>query len=217
MSKIEWDLTGDRLYETGVSKAVLFPMDDAGTYPLGVAWNGLTAVTEKPTGAEATAIYADNIKYLNLVSTELFEATIEAYTYPKEFEACDGSAEIAPGVSIGQQNRKSFGLCYKTILGNDTLGEAYGYKLHFIYGGTATPSEKAYSTVNETPEALSLSWDLSTTPVTCTGFKPTASVVIDSTVTSATAMAAIETIIYGSEDVVASMPLPDAIRTLATV
>ena len=168
MAKLVWDETGKRLYETGVSQGVLYPQS-GGTYPNGVAWNGLTAVTESPSGAEATPLYADNIKYLNLFSAEEFGATIEAYTYPDEFMACDGSAQIAKGAYIGQQNRKQFGMCYKTLLGNDVNANDHGYKLHIIYGAMASPSEKAYATVNDSPEAITFSWEVTTTPVNVTG------------------------------------------------
>lgn len=213
MAKLIWDNTGDRLYETGVDHGVLY-VQEAGEYPKGVAWNGLTAVTESPSGAEANPLYADNIKYLNLMSAEEFGATIEAYTYPKEFEACDGSAEIATGVTIGQQARKAFGMCYRTVLGNDVENNDYGYKLHLIYGALAAPSEKAYATINDSPEAITFSWEVTTTPVNVTGFKPTASVTIDSTTTDATKLAALEAILYGSDSEEARLPLPDEIIEL---
>ena len=196
MAKLVWDNTGDRLYETGVKQAVLYPVGEGGLYPKGVAWNGITAVTESPSGAEATALYADDIKYLNLISTEEFGATIEAYTYPTEFEQCDGSASIAKGVSIGQQARKTFGLSYKTTLGNDVDGNDYGYKLHLIYGALAAPSEKSYATINDSPEAITFSWEVTTTPVNVTGYKPTACVTIDSTKVNAEKLAALEKILY---------------------
>lgn len=214
MSKLVWDQTGERLYENGVEQGVLYPQGTGGTYPKGVAWNGLTAVTESPSGAESTAIYADNKKYANMVSAEEFGATIEAYTYPDEFAECDGSAEIAPGVMIGQQNRKVFGLSYKTKIGNDTDGNDHGYKLHLIYGGQAAPSEKGYSTINDSPEAITMSWEVTTTPVDVPNFKPTASLVIDSTKVEATKLAALETILYGDTDVEARLPLPNEIITL---
>lgn len=213
MSKITWDKTGERYYETGVKKGVLYVME-GGTYGTGVAWNGLTAVTESPSGAEANPMYADDIKYLNLLSAEEFAATVEAYTYPDEFAECDGSAEIAPGVTIGQQKRKTFGMCYNTVLGNDTDGNDYGYKLHLIYGAVAAPSEKAYATINDSPEAITFSWELSTTPVEVTGFKPTASLTIDSTKTTPEKMKAIEDILYGSTEVEPRLPLPDEIMEL---
>lgn len=221
MSKLKWDQTGERLYETGVRNGVLYPLGASGTYPKGVAWNGLTAVTESPSGAEATPLYADDIKYLNLMSTEEFGATIEAYTYPDEFAECDGSATLATGVQIGQQARKTFGLCYRTALGNDVAGNDYGYKLHIIYGALAAPSEKAYATINDSPEAITFSWEVTTTPVNVTGFKPTASITIDSTKANATKLAALEEILYGKdaasgggEGADPRLPLPDEIAEL---
>lgn len=214
MSKLVWDKTGERLYETGVKQGVLYPMDAKGTYPKGVAWNGLTNVTESPSGAEATALYADDIKYLNLMSNEEFGGTIEAYTYPDEFAECDGSASIATGVYIGQQSRKTFGFCYCTTIGNDVESNAHGYKLHLVYGALASPSEKAYSTINDSPEAVTFSWEFSTTPVNVTGFKPTACLTIDSTKVSAEKLAALEKILYGDdadESAVARLPLPDEV------
>ncbi len=214
MSKLTWDQTGARLYETGVKKGVLYPQATSGTYPLGVAWNGLTAVTESPSGAEATDLYADDIKYLSLMSTEEFGATVEAYTYPDEFAECDGSATVATGVTIGQQARKAFGLCYRTALGNDVSNEDYGYKLHLIYGAKASPSEKGYSTINDSPDAITFSWELNTTPVEVTGYKPTASLVIDSTKADADKLAALEAILYGSDEAEARLPLPDEVISL---
>ena len=214
MSKLTWDQVGDRLYETGVKMGVLYPQATGGTYPKGVAWNGLTAVTESPSGAEPTPLYADDIKYLNLMSAEEFGATIEAYTYPDEFMECDGSASIATGVTIGQQSRKAFGLCYRTVLGNDTENNDYGYKLHLIYGALAAPSEKAYATINDSPEAITFSWEVTTTPINVTGHKPTACVTIDSTKVDAEKLAALEAILYGSEDEEPRLPLPDEIATL---
>lgn len=214
MSKLVWDKTGDRTYETGVRNGVLYPQSTGGTYPKGVAWNGLTAVTESPSGAEATALYADDIKYLNLYSTEEFGATIEAYTYPDEFAECDGSASIATGVTIGQQKRKAFGLCYRTVLGNDVDGEDYGYKIHIIYGAMAAPSEKAYNTINDSPEAITFSWEISTTPVSVSGFKPTASVTIDSTKVESAKLKSLEDILYGTETEEARLPLPNEIAEL---
>lgn len=216
MAKILWDQVGERLYETGVSKGVLYVRDALGVYPKGVAWNGLTAVTESPSGAEPSPVYADNIKYLNLMSTEEFGATIEAYTYPPEFAACDGSAEIADGVLIGQQSRGVFGLCYRTEIGNDVDGVSHGYKIHLVYGAQASPSEKGYSTINDSPDAITFSWEASTTPVPVPGFKPTASLVIDSTKVGATELAAIEDILYGEEASEARLPLPSEIITLMT-
>lgn len=214
MSKIVWDQTGERLYETGVKNGVLYVQAAGGVYPKGVAWNGLTAVTESPSGAEASPLYADDIKYLNLMSNEEFGATIEAYTYPDEFMQCDGSAALAAGVMIGQQARKTFGMSYRTTLGNDVDGNDYGYKLHLIYGALAAPSEKAYATINDSPEAITFSWEVSTTPVNVTGHKPTACVTIDSTKVDADKLAALEAILYGSESEEARLPLPDEIAEL---
>ena len=208
--KITWDKSGERYYETGVKRCVLY-VRDKGAYGNGVAWNGLTAVTESPSGAEASPMYADDIKYLNLYSAEEFAATVEAYTYPDEFAECDGSAEIAPGVTIGQQKRKTFGMCYTTVLGNDTDGNDYGYKIHIIYGANAAPSEKAYATINDSPEAITFSWELSTTPVEVAGHKPTASLTIDSTKTTPEKMKAIEDILYGTESQEPRLPLPSEI------
>lgn len=213
MSKLIWDAIGERLYETGVSQGVLYPQN-GGIYPLGVAWNGLTNVTESPSGAEPTPLYADNIKYLNLMSVEEFGATIEAYTYPEEFALCDGSADLSTGVSVGQQKRKSFGLAYKTVLGNDTEAESYGYKLHLVYGALAAPSEKGYASINETPEAIAFSWELTTTPVAVTNLKPTASVVIDSTKVDAAKLLIIENILFGTESSDPRLPLPDEIKSI---
>lgn len=218
MAKIVWDKTGERLYETGVKNGVLY-VQEGSSYPKGVAWNGLTAVTESPSGAEATPLYADDIKYLNLLSTEEFGATIEAYTYPDEFAACDGSAALVDGVMIGQQARKTFGLCYRTTIGNDTNGNDYGYKLHIIYGALAAPSEKAYATINDSPEAITFSWEVTTTPVNVTGAKPTASITIDSTKVNSTNLAALEDILYGKDGEPGNeprLPLPDEIKTLMT-
>lgn len=211
-----WDAAGERLYETGVKKGVLYVQDNDGEYPKGVAWNGLTGVTESPSGAEANAIYADDMKYLNLYSAEEFGATIEAYTYPDEFAECDGSAELTNGVNIGQQKRKAFGMCYRTVLGNDITGEDYGYKLHIIYGAMASPSEKAYATINDSPEAITFSWEITTTPVNVADLKPTASLVIDSTKADRAKLAALENILYGSESDDPRLPLPDEIKTLMT-
>ena len=213
MSKLVWDQVGERFYETGVKNAVLY-VAEAGAYPKGVVWNGITSVTESPSGAEATPLYADDTKYLNLMSNEDFGASIEAYTYPEEFEQCDGSATLVKGVTIGQQARKTFGLCYRTTVGNDSDGNAYGYKLHIIYGCFASPSEKAYSTINDSPEAITFSWEISTTPVNVTGYKPTASIVIDSTKVDKTKLAALEDVLYGTDETEASLPLPDAIAAL---
>lgn len=216
MAKLVWDESGKRIYETGVQKGVLYVQDEGGTYPKGVAWNGLTAVTESPSGAEATPLYADDIKYLELRSAEEFGATIEAYTYPEEFEACDGSASLAQGVTIGQQDRKAFGLCYRTVVGNDVQGNAHGYKLHLIYGAVAAPSEKAYATVNDSPEAVTFSWEITTTPVEMEGFKPTASITIDSTKVNPEKLAALEAKLYGDTSTEAQLPLPSEIKTMFT-
>lgn len=212
--RLTWDDAGKRLYETGVKQGVLYPQDDNGAYPKGVAWNGLTAVTESPEGAEPTPLYADDIKYLNLLSTEEFKATVEAYTYPDEFAECDGSGSLVEGVTIGQQDRKTFGLSYRTSLGNDVKGNEYGYKLHIVYGCLAAPSEKAYATVNDSPEAITFSWEVSTTPVNVTGFKPTASLVLDSVKLGAVKMKAIEDVLYGSSAAEARLPLPDEIKSI---
>ena len=214
MAKIVWDQSGQRLYETGVKMGVLYVQDASGAYPKGVAWNGLTAVNETPSGAEATPLYADDIKYLNLRSAEDFGATIEAYMYPEEFEQCDGSAELAPGVKIGQQARNAFGLCYRTVLGNDIAGNDYGYKLHIIYGATAAPSEKSYATINDSPEAITFSWEVNCTPVEVEGFKPTASLVIDSTKVNPEKLAALEAKLYGGESSEAMLPLPAEIAAI---
>lgn len=216
MSKLVWDKTGERFYETGVKNGVLY-VQSAGAYPKGVAWNGLTAVTESPSGAEATALYADDIKYLNLMSNEEFGATIEAYTFPDEFAQCDGSAALVEGVMLGQQKRSTFGLCYRTTLGNDTDGNDYGYKLHLIYGCLAAPSEKAYATINDSPEAITFSWEVTTTPVDAgEGFKPTSCITIDSTKVGEGVMAALEAVLYGSDDEEARLPLPAEIKTIVS-
>lgn len=215
MAQIVWDKIGERLYEAGVDHGVLYPFNSiTSEYDTGVAWNGLTAVTEAPSGAEPSPVYADNMKYLSLMSAEEFGATIEAFTYPAEFGVCDGSAEIATGVVIGQQTRKTFGLCYRTILGNDVDHNSHGYKLHFIYGAIASPSEKNYSTVNDSPEPTTLSWEVTTTPVEVTGFKPTAILTIDSTTADKAKLTALEAILYGAESAEPRMPLPDEIVTL---
>ena len=214
MAKLVWDQAGERLYETGVRNGVLYPMGANGVYGTGVAWNGLTQVSESPSGAEPTALYADDIKYLNLMSAEEFGATIEAYTYPDEFMECDGSASIATGAVIGQQNRKLFGLCYRTTIGNDTDGTDHGYKIHIIYGCQASPSEKAYSTIDDSPEAITFSWEISTTPVEVTGFKPTATVIIDSTKVDTAKLATLEAALYGGENTEARLPMPNEIATM---
>lgn len=213
MAKLVWDQSGERFYETGVSKGVLYPMT-AGEYTKGVAWNGLTGVTESPSGAEASPLYADNIKYLNLISNEEFGATIEAYTYPDEFAACDGSAAIAEGVMAGQQKRDSFGFSYVTKLGNDTDGADHGYKLHLVYGCLATPSEKSYATVNESPEAITFSWTVTTTPVEVPGLKPTSCITIDSTKVKKEKLAALEAMLYGTESEEAKLPTPTELAEL---
>ena len=212
MPKIKWDQTGERYYETGVSKGVLYPYAN-NAYAKGVAWNGLINVSESPEGAEATPLYADNIKYLNLMSAEEFKATIEAYTYPDEFAACNGEASLEEGVSIGQQKRSQFGLSYQTKIGNDVDSEL-GYKIHLVYGALAAPSEKAYATVNDSPEAITFSWEISTTPVEVPGFKPTASLVIDSTKVDPTKLAEFEKKLYGDESNEATLPLPSEVATL---
>ena len=215
MPRIIWDNVGERFYETGISQGVLYPIQADGTYSLGVAWNGLTTVSETPSGAEATPLYADNIKYMNLIAVEEFGASIEAYTYPDEFAQCDGSAEIAPGVMVGQQSRKTFGLSYKTIVVNDTDGPEYGYKIHCIYGALAAPSEKSYATINDSPEAISFSWEVTTTPVPVNGFKPTACITIDSAkVKDADKMKALEDILYGDDTTEARLPLPEEIMSI---
>ena len=213
MAILTWDNVGERFYETGVKKVVLYPQV-SGTYPTGVAWNGVTNISESPSGAEATPLYANDIKYLNLMSNEEFGASIEAYTYPEEFAKCDGSAALADGVMIGQQTRQPFGLCYRTSLGNDTDGVEYGYKLHIIYGCLAAPSEKAYATINDSPEAITFSWEITTTPVDVEGFKPTATIVIDSTKVGEGKMAALEAVLYGSASEEAHLPLPAEIKTI---
>lgn len=205
-----WDEIGKKTYETGVDHGVLFVLDGANYLP-GVAWNGLTNVTESPSGAEQTPIYADNIKYLNMTSAEEFGATIEAYTYPDEWMECDGSAEPVEGVTVGQQNRKGFGFSYRTKLGNDTDGDNYGYKIHVVYGCKASPSEKAYQTINDSPEAISFSWEVSTTPVNVSGLKPTSILTIDSTKVNPEKLAAFEKILYGSEEADSKLLMPDEI------
>ena len=216
MSKIVWDAIGEHTFETGVRNGVLYLKNTEGVYATGVAWNGLTSVSESPEGAEATDLYADDIKYLTLMSAENFKATIEAYTYPVEFEECDGSATIANGVVIGQQARKPFGLCYRTAIGNDTDGNEHGYKLHIVYGCQASPSEKQYSTINDSPEAITFSWEVNTTPVNVNGKKPTATLIIDSTKADKAKLTALEAILYGSEETEPRLPLPDEIATLMT-
>lgn len=214
MPKIEWDKTGERYYETGTDRGVLYTLDETGKYTVATPWNGLTAVTESPSGAEATPLYADNIKYLNLMSAEDFGGTIEAYTSPDEFAACDGSAEVTPGVRIGQQKRKTFGLSYRTLIGNDVDGNDHGYKIHLVYGALASPTERSYQTVNDSPEAMTLSWEFSTTPVNVKGYKPTAHIEIDSTKVAAEKLTKLEEALYGSETGSAKLLLPDEVVTL---
>jgi hypothetical protein len=211
MTALTWDNVGQRLYETGVDHGVLYVQDSDGTYPLGVAWNGLETVTEAPTGATATATYADNIKYLNLISAETFEGTIDAYTYPDEFALCDGSAVPEVGVTVGQQPRKTFGLCYRTRIGNDIDGTEHGYKLHLVYGATAAPSSKAYASINDTPAAISFSWGISALPIPVAGHKPTATMTIDSTKVDPTALATLEAMLFGSGGGDAHLPTPDQV------
>ena len=214
MAALKWDQTSERLYETGVSKGVVYPQDDRGEYPKGAAWNGLTAFTESPSGAEATALWADDIKYLSLMSVEEYGFTIEAYTYPDEFAECNGEAELSAGVTIGQQKRKAFGFSCRTIVGNDVDNNDHGYKLHLCYGCLAAPSEKGYSTVNDSPEAITFSWEVSTTPVSVAGFKPTACLTIDSTKVDASKLAALEKILYGDAATEARLPLPDEVAEI---
>jgi hypothetical protein len=214
MAPLTWDQVGERLYETGVDHGVLYIPDETGVYDSGFAWNGLTTVTESPSGAEANAQYADNIKYLNLLSAEDFGGTIEALTYPDEFGQCDGTAEVKPGVQIGQQGRKSFGLSYRTRLGNDVEGVDHGYKLHLLYGLLAAPSEKAYATINDSPEAITFSWEVSSTPVPVTGYRPTALLIVDSTTVDAAALSDLEDLLYGGASTEASLPTPDEVIAL---
>ncbi len=215
MSKIVWDQVGERFYETGVSKGVLYPAKD-GAYPKGVAWNGLTSVSENRSGAEPTALYADNIKYLNLMSTEEYGATIEAYTYPKEFAECDGSKALVEGVMVGQQPRKQFGFSYQTRIGNDTDGTEHGYKIHLVYGCLASPSEMQYDTINDSPEAATMSWEVSTTPVDVEGedFKPTATLTISSLDVEADKLKKLEDALYGTEEKEAYLPLPKEVAEI---
>lgn len=214
MSRIVWDKTGERFYETGVDRAVLYPISSAGLYNKGVPWNGITGITESPSGAEPNNLYADNIKYLVLVGAEDFGLTVECYTYPDEWEECDGSAEIAPGVVAGQQNRKVFGLSYRTKLGNDVDGQDHGYKLHLVYGGLASPSERGYQTVNDSPEPINPSWEITTTPVDVPGYKPTARLIITSTKVDPAKLKALEDILYGTEETEPRLPLPEEVIKL---
>lgn len=214
MARLIWDEVGQRFFETGVKNGVLYVQDNDGSYKNGVVWNGLTAVTESPSGAEETPLYADDVKYLTLRSAEQFGATIEAYTYPEEFEQCDGSAQIANGVTIGQQARRAFGLCYRTAVGNDIQGQEFSYKLHLLYGCTVAPSEKSYSTINDNPEAITFSWELSTVPVPVDGFKPTASLVIDASKVDEGKMALLEDALFGDESNEATLLLPNEIMEM---
>jgi hypothetical protein len=214
MAPLTWDALGDKLYETGVDRGVLYIPNPSGVYNAGFAWNGLTTVTESPSGADPQPQYADNIKYLNMYSAEEFGATIEAFTYPDEFGQCDGTALPEPGVAIGQQGRKMFGLSYRTRVGNDVDGMDFGYKLHLLYGCQAAPSEKAYATINDSPAAISFSWGITTTPVPVTGYKPTSLIVVDSTVVDPTDLASLEALLYGAGIVAAALPTPDAVIAL---
>jgi hypothetical protein len=214
MAPLTWDGVGEKTYETGVDRGVLYLPDASGVYNTGVAWNGLVTVTESPSGADSSAQYADNIKYLNLVSAEEFGGTIEAFTYPDEFAECDGTAVPSVGVSVAQQGRRSFGMCYRTRLGNDVDGVDHGYKLHLVYGAQASPSEKAYGTINDSPAAISFSWDFSTTPAPVTDFKPTSLITIDSTKVGAAALSDLEDLLYGAGAVLAALPTPDAVIAL---
>lgn len=209
--RIKWDQIGDRLFETGVDRGVLYTQDLEGAYNKGEAWNGLTGITESPEGAEANPQYADNIKYLNLISVEELKGTIEAFTYPESFAACDGTAQPVEGVFLGQQARKPFGLSYRTVLGNDTEQNDHGYKLHLIYGAIAQPSEKAYETINDSPEAITFSWEFETTPVEVEGYRPTASLTVDSTKVDAAKLKALEDVLYGTADEEGYLPLPDEV------
>lgn len=216
--KIVWDAVGERLYNTGVDRGVLYPIS-TGTYPAGYAWNGLTTVTESPTGGEANPFYADNIKYLNLMSREEFAGSIEAFTYPKEFGACDGSATPTPGVLIDQQARIQFGLAYRVLIGNDVDGDSHGYQLHLVWGALATPTEKAHATINDTPEPVQFSWDFTTTPVVTTGFRPISHMVLDSNKVDPALLTAFEVILYGvagTPGTPARLPLPAEVITLMT-
>lgn len=214
MPALVWDQIGERLYETGVDHGVLYIPDVSGVYATGVPWNGLTTVTESPTGAESNPTYADNIKYLNLISVEEFGATVEAYTYPDEFAQFDGTVMPSPGVSVGQQPRKVFGLSYRTRVGNDLENESFGYKIHMVWGCLAAPSEKAYNTINDSPEAITFSWEITTTPVPVTGYKPTSLIVVDSTVVDSADLTALETELYGDVSGTANLPTPDAVLAL---
>ena len=217
MARLEWDKTGERVYESGVDHGVLYVMDATGTYGTGVVWNGLTAVTESPSGAEPNPQYADNIKYLNLISAEEFGATIEAFTYPKEFEQCDGTASLAPGITIGQQARKTFGFSYRTKVGNDVEGQDAGYKLHLVYGALAAPSERAFSSINDSPEAITFSWEITTTAVAVEGHKPTAILTIDSTLVDEADLTALEDLLYGPVTGTGTPKLPLPAEVMAII
>lgn len=211
MAALEWDKTGEHLFEIGVDHGVLYPVTSSGSYGTGVAWNGLTTVTETPSGAEDTTLWADNIKYLTLKSAEEFGLTIECYTYPDEWLECDGSSEVTEGVVIGQQSRKKFGLCYRTKVGNDSVGDSLGYKLHLAYGCSATPSERSYQTVNDSPDAITFSYEVSCIPVNVTGYSPTALITIDSTKVDATKLKTLEGMLYGDESSQPTLPMPDTV------
>lgn len=214
MAKLVWDDTGNQIYETGTDRGVLYPVSKEGTYPKGVAWDGLRSITESPSGAEETALWANNHKYGSLYSAEEFSFTIGAYTSPEEFDACDGTIEIAPGVTAGQQNRAKFGMSYRTLIGNDTEGTEYGYKIHLVYGATASPSERSHSTVNDSPEAEELSWECGTVPVPVPGGKPSAHLTVDSTRVDADKLKAIEDILYGTDNVEPRLPLPSEVASI---
>lgn len=217
MSKLVWDQTGERFYETGVSKGVIYPIGTGGTYPAGAAWNGLTAVTESPSGAEPTPLYANNQKYLTLMSVEEFGFTIEAYTYPDEFAECNGEKSMIAGVTVAQQKRKIFGLSYQSNIGNDVDGDSHGYKLHLVYGALAAPSEMAHNTINDSPEAATMSWECSTTPVSVDGFDPTSHIIIDSTKVAKDKLTALEKVLYGDTETEARLPLPNEVATILGV
>lgn len=214
MAELKWDQAGEKVFETGLDRGVLYLPSNLGVYDKGYAWNGLTAVSENPSGAEANKVYADNGVYASLVSAEIFEATVEAFTYPDEFAVCDGTAEIVPGVQVGQQSRKAFGLAYRTRVGNDIEGDSHGYKIHLIYNALAKPSQKQYKTINDSPEALSFSWDMTTTPVDVPGFKPAAQLTIDSTKVNSADLAALEALLYGTSTNEPKLPLPGEVAEL---
>ena len=214
MAVIKWDSTGERFFEMGVKKGVLYPIDSEGKYTKGVAWNGLTSVAETPDGAEATDLYADDIKYASFRSAEKFGGTVEAYMFPDEWYECDGSAELAPGVYLGQQTRKKFGMSYVTQIGNDVQGDGFGYKLHLVYGATASPSERTYESINDSPDAITFSWDFETTPVDVAGHKPTSLITINSLKADPAKLKALETILYGAESQEPRLPMPDEVYTL---